>query len=235
MSASKRILIVVTSHAELGTSGHKTGFWMDELAVPYNEFRRAGAEVDIASPSGGQPPADPKSISGDNADAEAFLADAVARAKLASTLPVATVEEKYDAYFVAGGHGVMWDLAQNAALAQLLGTAFDNGKAVAAVCHGPAALIGVKLSSGQPLVAGRRISSFSNEEETAVGLASVVPFLLETKLKELGGQYERGPLWASYAVTDGRLVTGQNPASSKAVAQKVVEAMATSRAVRAAS
>ena len=117
----------------------------------------------------------------------------------------------------------MWDLPQDPALARLLGTAFDNGKIVAAVCHGPAALVGVKLSSGQPLVAGRRINCFSDEEETAVGLASVVPFMLEAELKGLGGKYERGPMWASYAVADGRLVSGQNPASCRAVAQKTLE------------
>jgi putative intracellular protease/amidase len=224
--AKSKILIIVTSHAQLGSTGQKTGFWLEELAVPYHAFTRAGASVDIASPLGGRPPADPKSESGESAEVKAFLASAEAQDKLSRTLPLEGIGLDYDAYFVAGGHGVMWDLATDAKLHALLGRAFDAGKVVAAVCHGPAALVGARLASGQPLVAGRRVSAFTDEEETAVGLAGVVPFLLESKLKELGGQYQRGPMWARFAVTDGRLVTGQNPASSLAVAEQVLAALA---------
>jgi putative intracellular protease/amidase len=227
---SKKVLIIVTSHAELGDSGQKTGFWLEELAAPYNEFVRGGATVDIASPRGGRPPADPKSEAGESADVKAdikaFLADAEAQRKLAHTIPLAEVKDDYDAYFVAGGHGVMWDLTDNPALARLLAAGFEAGKVVAAVCHGPAALVGVRLRSGEPLVAGRRVNGFSDEEEIAVGLAKVVPFMLEAKLKSLGGRYERGPTWGSFAVADGRLVTGQNPASSSLVAQKTLEILA---------
>jgi putative intracellular protease/amidase len=232
---SKRVLIIVTSHAALGSTGQKTGFWLEELATPYNAFVRAGALVDIASPLGGRPPADPKSDAGDSAEVKAFRADAQAQAKLADTLVLADVAEIYDAYFVAGGHGVMWDLVEQPPLARLLGHAFDAGKVVAAVCHGPAALVGVRLASGAPLVAGRLVNGFSDEEETAVGLADVVPFRLESKLRELGGKYQRGPMWGSYVVADGTLVTGQNPASSGAVAQATLQILATTAAVRAAS
>jgi putative intracellular protease/amidase len=221
-----RILMIVTSHAALGGTGHKTGFWLEELAVPYQVFRQAGASVDIASPRGGRPPVDPKSdVKTENdskPEVQAFLADATATHALDNTLPLAKVRDDYDAYFVVGGHGVMWDLASDAVVHALLGRAAAENKVVAAVCHGPAALVGVKTTAGQPLVAGKRVAGFSNEEEAAVGLAEVVPFALENKLRELGGKYERGPTWGSFAVTDGRLITGQNPASSGAVASAVL-------------
>jgi putative intracellular protease/amidase len=220
--ATAKVLIIVTSHAELGSTGQKTGFWLEELAVPYNEFVRAGASVDIASPKGGRPPADPKSTGSESPEVKAFNADREAQRKLAETIPLSAVKPVYDAYFVAGGHGVVWDLPGDPLLLSLLGTEYDNGKVVAAVCHGPAALVGVRLRSQQPLVAGRRVAAFSDEEENAVGLAKVVPFLLESKLKELGGRYERGPNWAAFVVTDGHLVTGQNPASSLLVAQQTM-------------
>jgi putative intracellular protease/amidase len=154
-----------------------------------------------------------------------FLADQDAMARLASTKRLADVTERYDAYFVVGGHGVMWDLATSAEVASLLGRAHDTGKVVAAVCHGPAALVGVRDANGQPIVAGRRVAGFSNEEEEAVGLTSVVPFALETRLRELGGRYERGPKWGSFAVRDGNLVTGQNPQSSADVARETLAAL----------
>lgn len=233
--ATAKILVIVTSHAELGPSGQKTGFWLEELAVPYNEFVRGGAEVDIASPAGGRPPADPKSAGADTPEVKAFNSDPVAQAKLAATIPFSAVKPEYDAYFVAGGHGVMWDLASDPVLQSLLAAEFERGKVVAAVCHGPAALVGARLRSGQPLVKGRRVAAFSDEEEAAVGLAKVVPFLLETKLRLLGGQYERGPNWGPFAVTDGLLVTGQNPASSLLVAQQTLAALPGQGQARAAS
>ena len=225
--AKPKVLIIVTSHAQLGSTGQKTGFWLEELAVPYNEFVRGGAEVHIASPLGGRPPVDPKSANSDNPEVKAFLADAEAQRKLNQTLTIPPVDTTYDAYFVAGGHGVMWDLAVDERLQGTLAAAFEAGKVVAAVCHGPAALVGARLKSGQPLVAGRRLAAFSDEEETAVGLDKVMPFLLESKLKAAGARYERGPTWSSFAVVDGGLVTGQNPASSLAVAQQALALLAT--------
>ena len=224
-SSGKRILLIVTSHGELGATGQKTGFWLEELAAPYRVFVEAGVEVDIASPRGGRPPVDPKSDKEPKGDARRFLDNPEAMAKLENTLPLGAIDRSYDAYFVVGGHGVMWDLAVSAEAQATLAGAFDGGKVVAAVCHGPAALVNVRLGSGAPLVEGRRVAGFSDEEEKAVGLESVVPFPLETKLRELGGRYERGPTWGSFAVRDGRLVTGQNPASSAAVARETLAAM----------
>jgi putative intracellular protease/amidase len=223
----KNILMIVTSHERLGSTDTKTGFWLEELAAPYQEFVRAGARVEIASPRGGKPPADPKSESEPSAAVVAFQADPAARAKLESSLRLGDLREGYDAYFVVGGHGVMWDLADNPALATLLAQAYDNGKVVAAVCHGPAALVNVQLSNGKRLIAQRRVTGFSNAEEEAVGLAKVVPFALETQLRERGGKYEAGALWQPFAVRDERLVTGQNPASSALAAQQTLAALGT--------
>lgn len=216
----KNVLMIVTSHAELGTTGTKTGFWLEELAAPYYDLVEAGFDVTIASPKGGKPPADPKSESSDAATVKRFLADPKAMALLETTRPLASITEKFDAYFVVGGHGVMWDLAENADLVRLLAGANDDGRIVAAVCHGPAAF--AKLGK---LVSGKRVTGFSNEEEDAVGLTPIVPFALESKLIELGGKYERGPKWGAFALRDGNLVTGQNPASSSKVAKLVVEAL----------
>jgi putative intracellular protease/amidase len=225
MNPHPNVLVVVTSHAQLGTTGQKTGFWLEELAVPYLELTRAGATVTIASPAGGRPPADPKSESAPNADVAAFLADPAAAAALANTVRLADATGPWDAILVAGGHGAMWDLAASPELATLLSRTFAAGGVVAAVCHGPAALVGALAPDGTPLVAGRRVAGFSNEEEAAVELTSVMPFLLETRLRELGARYERGPLWQPYAVRDGKLVTGQNPASSRAVARETLAAL----------
>jgi putative intracellular protease/amidase len=220
MNVMKNVLMIVTSHAELGTTGTKTGFWLEELAAPYYDLVEAGFDVTIASPKGGKPPADPKSESSDAATVKRFLADPKAMALLETTRPLASISEKFDAYFVVGGHGVMWDLAENADLVRLLAGANDDGRIVAAVCHGPAAF--AKLGK---LVSGKRVTGFSNEEEDAVGLTPIVPFALESKLIELGGKYERGPKWGAFALRDGNLVTGQNPASSSKVAKLVVEAL----------
>lgn len=221
----KNVLMVVTSHERLGGTDEKTGFWLEELAAPYQEFVKAGASVEIASPRGGQPPVDPRSEAEPSAAVRAFHADASARSKLLKSTPLASVTEAFDAYFVVGGHGVMWDLADNPTLASLLARAYGNGKVVAAVCHGPAALVNVRLADGSHLVAGKRVSAFSNAEEAAVKLAAVVPFALETALAQRGAKYESGPLWQPFAVSDGRLVTGQNPASSALVAQKTLAAL----------
>ena len=225
MSDPKRVLMIVTSHAHLGDTGTPTGFWLEELAAPYGVFRDAGLAIDLASPAGGRPPADPKSEASNAEEVRRFREDREATDKLASTLRLADVTERYDAYFVVGGHGVMWDLASSPEIAALLGRAHDAGKVVAAVCHGPAALVGVRDAQGEPIVRGRRVAGFSNEEEDAVHLTGVVPFPLETRLRELGGRYERGPMWAPFAVRDGNLVTGQNPQSSAAVARETLAAL----------
>lgn len=225
MSDPKRVLMIVTSHAHLGDTGTPTGFWLEELAAPYGVFRDAGLAIDLASPAGGRPPSDPKSEASNAEEVRRFREDREATDKLASTLRLADVTERYDAYFVVGGHGVMWDLASSPELAALLGRAHDAGKVVAAVCHGPAALVGVHDAQGEPIVRGRRVAGFSNEEEDAVRLTAVVPFPLETRLRELGGRYERGPMWAPFAVRDGHLVTGQNPQSSAAVARETLAAL----------
>jgi putative intracellular protease/amidase len=221
------VLIVVTSHAELGSTGEKTGFWLEELAVPYRELVRAGAEVTIASPKGGAPPADPKSAKSEEPDVAAFLADEEAKAKLANTKKLSDIQATYDAVFLAGGHGVMWDLVSDPDLAKLLSDTYARGAVVAAVCHGPAGLVLAKKPNGEPLVAGHRVAGFSDEEERGAKLEKIVPFLLETKLKELGGKYERGPMWKSFVVRDRNLVTGQNPASSRAAAKETLAAIQT--------
>jgi putative intracellular protease/amidase len=221
----KNILMIVTSHDQLGSTDHKTGFWLEELAAPYLEFAKAGANVDIASPRGGKPPADPKSTVEPTPAVQAFQADPAASAKLESSLPLADVKDTYDAYFVVGGHGVMWDLASDATLAALLGRAYEGGKVVAAVCHGPAALVNVRLSDGRHLLAQHRVTGFTNAEERAVGLATVVPFALETQLRQRCKKYESAALWQPFAVRDGHLVTGQNPASSALTAQETLKAL----------
>jgi putative intracellular protease/amidase len=220
-----KILILLTSHAMLGESGQKTGLWLEELAVPYLVFTRAGAEVELASPLGGPAPVDPKSEKEQSAEVKAFLADPKAVAKLKATKKLADVTGPWDAVFVAGGHGTMWDLPTSADVAKRLSSTWQAGGVVAAVCHGPAALVSAKDAAGASIVKGRRFTAFTNEEEAAVGLTKVVPFLLESKLSELGGRFEGGPMWAAHVVRDGQLITGQNPASSKGVAEAVLEAV----------
>lgn len=222
-----RILIVLTSHATLGDTGRATGFYWEELAIPYMMFGKAGHAVDLASIAGGQPPADPASLETSAPDVAAFMADPVAVAALSSTLAVASVDpEAYDAVYLPGGHGTMWDLPGNEALSRLLGRMCDSGRVIGAVCHGPAGLLGVLRADGQPIVAGRRVSGFTDSEETAAGLAKVVPFLLETRMLAEGGLFKAGPDGAPQAVRDGTLVTGQNPASSALVASLMLEALA---------
>ena len=220
-----KILLIVTSHSQFGNTGERTGFWLEELAAPYEAFTQAGAQVDIASPLGGEAPADPRSAKESSDATRAFLADAKAVQKLAHTLVLADVKDTYDAYFVVGGHGVMWDLSKHAPLHQLLSAAYARGAVVSAVCHGPAALVGVKGPDGQPLVKGKRVAAFSDAEEKAAKFDAIVPFPLETKMRELGARYESGPLWGSFVVRDGRLITGQNPASSAAAAKEVLTAL----------
>lgn len=224
-----KILLVLTSHDQLGNTGKKTGFWLEEFAAPYYVFKDAGAQVTLASPAGGQPPLDPKSDAPDaqTETTERFRQDPAAQQLLATTVPLAQIDPaEFDAVFYPGGHGPLWDLANDAASIALLECFARSGKPAALVCHAPGALIKVRGADGKPWVAGRRVTGFSNSEEEAVGLTQVVPFLLEDELKRLGGQYEKGPDWQSYVVTDGRLVTGQNPGSSAACAQALLKQLA---------
>lgn len=229
-----KILIILTSHAAMGDSAHPTGFWFEELATPYYAFLDGGAQVELASIQGGAAPVDPRSQKpmGDNPDTvDRFLQDKSAMAALSATMPIAAAGwETYDAIFLAGGHGTMWDLPNSQALAIVLAKAYENDRVVSAVCHGPAGLVSVRLSNGAALVRGLRLSAFTNTEEDAVGLTPVVPFLLETRLRELGARFESGPDFQPFAIADGNLITGQNPASSDHVARLVLERISVNRA-----
>ena len=224
-----KILFVLTSHDRLGDTGHKTGFWLEEFAAPYYVFKNAGAAITLASPAGGQPPLDPKSDEPDaqTAATERFRQDVQAQAALAATVPLAQVDAAdFDAVFYPGGHGPLWDLANDPASIALLEAFERAGKPLGLVCHAPGALVKVRAANGQPLVAGRRVTGFTNSEEAAVGLSAVVPFLIEDEFIRLGGHYQKGPDWQAHVVTDGRLVTGQNPGSSEGVAQALLSLLA---------
>ena len=220
-----KVLIVLTSHDQLGNTGHKTGFWLEELAAPYYAFKDAGAEIVLASPKGGQPPLDPKS----NEPAfqtdltRRFEADAAANAQLASTVRLDSVNQAdFDTVFYPGGHGPLWDLAEDANSIGLIESFIAAGKPLGLVCHAPGVLRHVKVD-GKPLVAGKKVTGFTNTEEEAVGLTQVVPFLVEDTLKDLGGVYSKGADWGSYVVQDGLLITGQNPASSEEAASVLMK------------
>jgi putative intracellular protease/amidase len=220
-----KILMVLTSHDQLGNTGKKTGFWLEEFAAPYFAFKDAGAQLTLASPKGGQPPLDPKSDEPDaqTAATERFRKDPAAQSALASTALLSSARaEDYDAIFYPGGHGPLWDLAEDKISIALIEAFYKAGKPVAAVCHAPGVLRHVKGADGQPLVKGKRVTGFTNSEEEAVQLTKVVPFLVEDMLKEKGGVYSKGADWASYVLTDGLLITGQNPASSEASAQELL-------------
>ncbi|QHJ00408.1 type 1 glutamine amidotransferase domain-containing protein [Xylophilus rhododendri] len=217
-----KILMVLTSHDELGDTGRKTGFWLEELAAPYYAFKDAGVEVVLASPKGGQPPLDPKSNepSFQTELTRRFEADAAAKAQLASTVRLDSVSQAdFDTVFYPGGHGPLWDLAEDRHSIALIESFIAAGKPVALVCHAPGVLRHVKGTDGRPLVAGRKVTGFTNTEEEAVGLTKVVPFLVEDMLVDKGGLYSKGADWGSYVVTDGQLITGQNPASSAEAAR----------------
>ncbi|MDZ5648636.1 type 1 glutamine amidotransferase domain-containing protein [Nitrospirillum sp. BR 11828] len=222
------ILMVLTSHDQLGDTGAKTGFWLEELAAPYYVFKDAGATVTLASPQGGQPPLDPKSSDpGFQTDAtRRFEADAAAKQALATTRPLAEVgHEGFDAVFYPGGHGPLWDLANDANSVRLIETTVAAGKPVALVCHAPGVLRDVKAVDGAPLVKGRTVTGFTNSEEEAVGLTKVVPFLVEDMLTAKGGLYSKTGDWQPHAVQDGLLITGQNPASSEKTAELLLAAL----------
>ncbi|MEQ7919421.1 type 1 glutamine amidotransferase domain-containing protein [Xanthomonas sp. WHRI 1810A] len=220
-----KVLMVLTSHDQLGNTGKKTGFWLEELAAPYYVFKDAGADIVLASPQGGQPPLDPKSSEPDSqTDAtRRFDADSSAKAQLASTVRLKDVNHAdFDAVFYPGGHGPLWDLAEDADSIALIEATLSAGKPLAAVCHAPGVFRHVKAADGQPLVSGKKVTGFTNTEEEAVGLTDVVPFLVEDMLKQNGGVYSKIGDWQSYVVEDGLLITGQNPASSEAAAKALL-------------
>lgn len=220
-----KILMVLTSHDQLGDSGKKTGFWLEEFAAPYYVFKDAGAEITIASPKGGQPPLDPSSDT-DDAQTEAterFKADEDAKGILARTKVLSTINaEGFDAIFYPGGHGPLWDLAEDSDSTRLIETFAHSDRPVGAVCHAPAVFKHPKGADGKPMVSGKTVTGFTNTEEEGVGLTDVVPFLVEDMLKANGGIYEKGADWSSFVVVDGKLVTGQNPASSEEAARKLL-------------
>ena len=221
-----KILMALTSHDQLGDTGKKTGFWLEEFAAPYYVFKDAGADITVVSPKGGQPPLDPKS---DEADAQTdatrrFKSDAAAQAVLAHTGKLAGLLAKdFDARFFPGGHGPLWDLAEDADSIKLIEAMSAAGKTVSAVCHAPGVLRHAKAADGSLLVKGKKVTGFTNTEEAAVHLTDVVPFLVEDMLVKNGGLYSKGADWQSYVVTDGKLITGQNPASSAAAAHAVLD------------
>ena len=220
-----KILMVLTSHDQLGTTGEKTGFWLEEFAAPYYVFKDANAVITIASPKGGQPPLDPKSDEPDfQTDATArFKADDDAKSALANSLKLADISvEGFDAVFYPGGHGPLWDLAEDRDSIALIEAMYSANKTVAAVCHAPAALLHAKSADGSALVEGKSVTGFSNSEEDAVQLTDIVPFLLEDDLQAKGANYSKSSDWYPYVVTDGNLITGQNPASSEAAALAVL-------------
>lgn len=221
-----KVLMVLTSHDTLGNTGKKTGFWLEEFAAPYYVFLDAGVDIVLASPAGGQPPLDPKSELPEFQTelTHRFNADPAAQQRLANTVRLADVKAAdFDTVFYPGGHGPLWDLAESRDSIALIEAFERAGKPIGFVCHAPGALRHVKAADGQPLVKGRRVTGFANSEEAAVELLDVVPFLIEDEFKAQGGLYERGPDWMPYIVTDGRLVTGQNPASSEGVARALLQ------------
>ncbi len=227
-----KILMVLTSHDRLGDTGRKTGFWLEEFAAPYYVFRDAGVELTLASPKGGQPPIDPKSDLPENQTPAMtrFKQDAEAQKALSQTVKLSEMKSAdFDSIFYVGGHGPMWDLVENADSIALIESFYNSGKPVAAVCHAPAVFHRV-MYRGQPLVKGKRVTGFTNGEEAAVNLTHVVPFLVEDELKRIGGVYEKAADWAPFAIVDGGVVTGQNPASSTAAARVLIELLAARKA-----
>jgi putative intracellular protease/amidase len=221
-----KLLMVLTSHDKLGDTGKKTGFWLEEFAAPYYVFKDAGAQITLASPKGGQPPLDPTSEAEDalTEATKRFSADDEAKDELANTVLLSTIDaDGFDAIFFPGGHGPLWDLAEDADSIKLIESFAANELPIGAVCHAPAVFKSPKGPDGKPLVSGKNVTGFTNSEEEGVGLTDVVPFLVEDMLKANGGHYQKGEDWASLVVTDGKLVTGQNPASSEEAARKLLE------------
>lgn len=227
-----KVLMVLTSHDQLGNTGHTTGFWLEEFAAPYFVFRDAGVDLTLASPNGGQPPVDPKSDLPENQTPAMarFKQDKKAQEALAHTAKLAEMKsEDFDTVFYVGGHGPMWDLAESPTSIALLESFYNSGKTIALVCHSPGVLRHVTFK-GEPLVKGKRVTGFTNEEEEEVKLTRVVPFLVEDELKRLGAKFEKVPNWQPFSIVDGRLITGQNPASSTSAAQALLKAVSAGKA-----
>jgi putative intracellular protease/amidase len=230
-----KIVMVVTSHDQLGSTGRKTGFWLEEFAAPYFVFRDAGIELTLASPNGGQPPIDPKSDVPENQTPAMarFKQDVRAQKELSQTVRLETIKsENYDTIFYVGGHGPMWDLAESRVSIALLEAFYNSGKVIALVCHSPGVLRHVTYK-GEPLVKGKRVTGFTNGEEEAVQLTHVVPFLVEDELMRLGAIFEKVKNWQPHAVVDGRLLTGQNPASSTLAAEELLKLVGKQKALAA--
>ncbi len=228
-----KILMVLTSHDQLGNTGRKTGFWLEEFAAPYFVFRDAGVELTLASPKGGQPPLDPKSDMPENQTPAMtrFKKDATAQKALANTVKLAEMKsEDFDSVFYPGGHGPMWDLAESPVSVALLESFYNSGKPIALVCHSPGVLRHVTYQR-EPLVRGKRVTGFTNEEEAEMQLTHVVPFLVEDELKRLGAEFEKVPNWQPFSIVDGRLITGQNPASSTSAAQALMKLLSSQGAL----
>jgi len=222
-----KILLVLTSHDKLGDTGKPTGFWLEEFTAPYYAFKDAGVDVTVASPKGGQPPVDPKSDDPNNQTdtMQRFKEDAATQKVLANSVKLADVKAgDYDSVFYAGGHGPMWDLTNDPVSIKLIEDMYNAGKPVAAVCHGPIVFRKVTYK-GQPIVKGKRVTSFTNDEEEAVQLTKVMPFLVEDELKRLGGHFEKVPNWEVFTIVDGHLITGQNPASSGPTARELLKVL----------
>lgn len=221
-----KIVMVLTSYDKLGDTGKKTGLWLEEFAAPYYLFKDVGAEITLASPKGGQPPLDPKSDdpASQTSAIQRFKNDKEAQQALANTVKLSNIKaEDYDAVFYPGGHGPLWDLSEDRDSIALIEALYAAGKPVAAVCHGPAVFRHTKMPDGLPLIQGKSVTGFANTEEAAIGLTGIVPFLVEDLLKNNGGNYSKAEDWQSYVVTDGNLITGQNPASSEAAARALLE------------
>jgi putative intracellular protease/amidase len=222
-----KIVMVTTSHDQLGNTGRKTGFWLEEFAAPYFVFKDAGVELTLASPKGGQPPIDPKSDLPENQTPAMtrFKKDTAAQKALSQTVKLAGVKsEDYDTIFFVGGHGPMWDLVDNPDSIALIESFYNSGKPVAAVCHS-SAVFHKATYNGAPLIKGKRVTGFTNGEEEDAHLTKVVPFLVEDELKRVSGRYEKAADWKSFAITDGRVITGQNPASSTAAAEALIQVL----------
>jgi putative intracellular protease/amidase len=221
-----KILMVLTSHDELGCTGKKTGFWLEEFAAPYYVFKDAGAEITLASPKGGLPPVDPKSIEKDSHTpaTDRFNADREAQTSLAHTFKLQDISsDNYDALFYPGGQGLLWDLVEDRYSIAIIESMYAKGKPVSAVSHAPGVFCHAKSPNGSPLVRGKSVTGYSNSHEAVVGMADCIPFLVEDELQKSGGIYSKISSWQSYSVQDNNLITGQNPASAAAVAKAVLE------------
>lgn len=222
----KKVLVVLPSHDQLGNTGQKTGFWLEEFTDPYYKFIDSGYEVTIASPKGGKPPVDPKSTQKENQSesTQRFEKDKSAQAKLENTLVLGQVSANdYDTLFLPGGHGPMWDLSSDENMKKIVEDFYSDKKIVSAVCHGPAGLLQATDRNGNSILKGKKITGFTNNEESAVGLTKAVPFSLENRMKELGGKFEKGQDFKPFVISDGQLITGQNPKSALPAAEKVIE------------